>query len=189
MEDGNFGDITLLLHRWNNGCTEALDNIITKVYHEMTRIGAGLMRFESPGHTLQAHGLVHEAFMRIHSLQSVEWKNRAHFYNMCAKVMRQVLVDYARRHHARKRGGEHIRVPYTSAMAQATTSLDIVNLIDSLERLEKKDNLLGQIVNLKYFAGLSIDEIANLLNISPSSVKRKWCMAQAWLYREMTECV
>lgn len=187
MEIEQMGAITLLLKDWRQGQDEALGQLIENAYKELTRIGTSLMRQEAPNHSLQPQSLVHEAYLRIQSLQSIDWQNRNHFYSMCAKVMRRVLIDHARADCADKRGGREIPVTLDYDVSQQQTDTNVVDLIDALECLEKEHFLLSRIVNLRYFLGLSIEETASALHLSPASVKRKWSMARAWLYRELYE--
>lgn len=156
------------------------------VYGELRRLASAYLRRERPNHTLQSTALVHEAFMRLIEQQDVQWKNRAHFYGIAAQMIRRILVDYARAQHAEKRGSGAIKLELDEALAVPQDSqLDVVELNDALERLAGYDPRLSRIVELRFFAGLSIEETAEVMSLSPATVKREWISARAWLFREM----
>jgi len=181
-------DVTQLLLAWNNGDSAALDNLIPVVYDELRRVARRYMRAEGPGHTLQATALVNDAYLRLVDQRRVSWQNRAHFFGVAAQIIRRVLVDHARARHRLKRGGNVVRVEFSEQAAASAPSLpqmDVVALNDALNRLENRDPQQSRIIELRFFGGLSIEETAEALNISPATVKRNWAFARAWLYREM----
>ena len=159
------------------------------IYGELHRQAARAMRHENDGHTLQATALVHEAYIRLVDQQRVEWRNRAHFYGIASQVMRRVLVDHARGRQAEKRGGGMQQITLGHAeqgAAQRDDTIDILDLHEALERLAALDPDQARVVELRYFGGLNINETAELLGISPATVKREWAVARAWLRRELT---
>ena len=179
-------DVTGLLDDWSRGDRGALDRLLPLVYTELRRIASRQLRRERAGHTLQPTALVHEAYLRMIEQRDVDWRNRAHFFGVAAQVMRRILVDYARRQVARKRGDAAQRVPLEEV--HATTSaieIPVLALDRALTRLEEIDRGLAQIVELRAFAGLTIDEAAHVLKVSPSTAKREWRTAKAWLAREL----
>ena len=179
-------DVTRLLDEWSHGDRSALDRLLPFVYGELRRIAARQLRSERAGHTLQPTALVHEAFLRLADQRTVDWHNRAHFYGVAAHVMRRVLVDYARRRAAKKRGDGADRVPLESVVDTVTaTEIPVLSLDQALTRLEQIDRGLARIVELRAFGGLTIDEAAHVLNVSPSTAKREWRTAKAWLAREL----
>jgi RNA polymerase sigma factor (TIGR02999 family) len=179
-------DVTELLLAWNKGDLEALDHLMPVVYDELRRLAKHQMRFESPHHTLQATVLVNEAYLRLVDQKRVNWKNRAHFFGAAAQIIRRVLVDYARSRNRLKRGGDAVKVSLLEGMgSSAAIELDVVALDRALSELAKLDLQQERIIELRFFAGLSIEETAAALDISPATVKRDWAVARAWLYREM----
>jgi len=189
MASGPAPDVTQLLSKWSSGDQSALDQLLPLVYGELHRLAAAYLRRERSNHTLQSTALVHEAFMRMVHQQDVQWKNRAHFFAICAQMIRRILVDYARSQHAEKRGSGAVKLALDDAMAvpQApATDVDLLGLNDALDRLAEMDERQSRIVELRFFAGLSIEETAEVLHLSPASIKREWQTARAWLFREMT---
>ena len=179
-------DVTEMLRDWSQGDSEALDKLIPAVYGELRRQAARYLRRERANHTLQTTALIHEAYLRLIDQRSVQWQNRAHFYGIAGQLMRRILVDNARRHHAAKRGGFAIKVQLDEAMTvSAQRDVEIVQLDESLNRLAAIDSRKSRIVELRYFSGLSVDETAEVLRVSPATVKHDWSMAKAWLRREM----
>jgi RNA polymerase sigma factor (TIGR02999 family) len=179
-------DITALLADWNRGDQAALNEVLPLVYAELRRVARRQLRKERPDHTLQPTALVHEVFMRLVDQRHVDWQNRAHFFGVAANVMRRILVDHARRHGASKRGEGVPRVAIDEARdVAASDGMPILALDQALERLEKVDAELARIVELRAFGGLTIDEVAHVLNVSPSTAKRAWRTAKAWLTREL----
>jgi RNA polymerase sigma-70 factor (ECF subfamily) len=181
------GDITRWLDRWHEGDANALDGLMHLVYGELHSLAGSLLRDERVDHTLQATALVHEAYLRLEGIREMRLENRRHFYGAAAQAMRRILVDYARRRKAAKRGGaEAERVPLESVLdAPVDLRLDFEQLDESLEQLAAVAPEKAKVVELRYFAGLSVDETAAVLDISPATVKRHWTFARAWLFRAL----
>ncbi len=179
--------MTLLLGDWSRGDRTALNQLLPLVYAELRRVALRQLRKERPDHTLQPTALVHEVFIRLVDQRHVDWQNRAHFFGVAANVMRRILVDHARRHGARKRG-EGVRcVSIDEARdVAAANEMPILALDHALERLEMVDAELAKIVELRAFGGLTIEEAAHVLGVSPSTAKRDWRTAKAWLNRELS---
>jgi len=178
--------ITGLLQAWRDGNKEALDELVPMVYDELRRIAHRYMRRQAAGQTLQTTAVVHEAYMRLAGQDEVAWQNRAHFYGVCAQVMRSLLVDRARARGAAKRGGTGYKVSVSDGVAASNTAdVDIVALDDALQRLGSIDPRKAQIVELRYFGGLTVEETAAFLDLSPITIKREWLKAKAWLYNEL----
>ena len=179
-------DVTGLLGDWSRGDRRALDRLLPLVYAELRRIAARQLRLERNGHTLQPTALVHEAYLRLVEQRTGDWESRAHFFGVAAQVMRRVLVDHARRQAARKRTAGVQRVPLEEiAETAAVNQVPVLVLDHALGRLEELDPGLAQLVELRAFAGLSIDEAAHVLKVSPSTVTRDWRTAKAWLAHEL----
>jgi RNA polymerase sigma factor (TIGR02999 family) len=179
-------DVTQLLVSWSNGDQQALEQLVPLVYGELRRLAERYVRRERPGHTLQSTALVHEAWMKLIDQRNVHWQNRAHFFGVAAQMIRRILVDYARNRHAGKRGGHALKLSLDEAIElPKQRDLDLMALDDALDGLATVDPQQARIVELRFFAGLSIDETAEVLRISPATVKRDWVSAKAWLYREM----
>jgi RNA polymerase sigma factor (TIGR02999 family) len=179
-------DVTALLDDWSRGDRDALDRLLPLVYRELRGVAARQLHRERNGHTLQPTALVHEAYLRLVEQRDVDWQNRAHFFGVAAQVMRRVLVDHARRQAARKRGDNLQRVPLEDVIdSSSTTEIPVIGLDEALTRLERVDRGLARIVELRAFGGLTIDEAAHVLKISPSTIKRDWRTAKAWLTREL----
>jgi RNA polymerase sigma factor (TIGR02999 family) len=180
-------DVTKLLLAWNNGDRAALDRLMPIVYKELRKLARGYMRSESPDHTLQATVLVNEAYLRLVDQNRVNWQGRAHFFGAAAQIIRRILVDHARARGRLKRGGNEVMVSLVDSVnAIAESRVDVVTLDDALSQLAKLDPQKERIVELRFFAGLSIEETAESLNISETTVKRQWAAARAWLYHELT---
>jgi RNA polymerase sigma factor (TIGR02999 family) len=175
--------ITQLLVRWSTGDQTALEKLMPLVENELRRLAGNYLRRERPGHTLQPTALVNEAYLRLIDQRDSKWQNRAHFYGIAAKLMRRILVDHARVKYAEKRGGaDQHRLSITSAQGLSTTpDLDLLALHEALEELAKLDPQQERIVELKFFGGLSIHEVAEVLSIGHATVERDWKMARAWL--------
>jgi len=183
---GHSSQVTELLVRWRGGDREALDSLLPLVYDELRRIARHYLQGERSGHTLQSTALVNEAYVRMVVQDFPQWQNRAHFFAVAAQLMRQILVDHARSHRASKRGGDVYKVTLDEAEEQPlATDIDIVALDDALKNLAEMDPQQSRVVELKFFAGLSIEDTAEVLGISSSTVKRDWVTARAWLYREL----
>lgn len=180
-------DVTQLLVNWSNGDRQALEQLTPLVYSELRRLASRYLRRERQGHTLQSTALVHEAYMRLVDQRNVHWQNRAHFFGIAAQLIRRILVDHARSHHAQKRGADACKLSLDEAIATAEKrDLNLVALDDALETLAKIDEQQSRVVELRFFTGLSIEETAEVLGISPATVKRDWAAAKAWLYREIS---
>jgi len=177
-------EVTLLLAEWAKGNQRALDDLTPLVYRELRQLAASYLRKERQGHTLQPTALVHEAYVRLVDQSNPTWQSRSHFFGVAARLMRQILVDHARRKQAGKRAG--IKVPLDEAVSfQKERSLDLVALDSGLNALEKIDARKCKAVELRYFGGLSMAEIAKALEVSPITVRRDLRMAEAWLHQEM----
>lgn len=181
------GDVTRMLGELRAGKHDVAEQLVPLIYDELRRIAGAQMRRERAGHTLQATAVVHEAYMRLAGEQ-VDWQNRAHFFAIAARTMRRVLMDYARQHRAGKRGGDNSKkVEIDAELLVAQDRLDDVVAIDEiLGRLARMDPEQARIVELRFFAGLNVDETAEVMGISSSTVKREWSMAKAWLDRELS---
>jgi RNA polymerase sigma factor (TIGR02999 family) len=171
---------------WRAGDEDALGRIVPLVQEELRQIARRCLRNERPDHSLQATALVNEAYLRLIDARRVNWQNRTHFLAMSARLMRRVLVDYARTKRAGKRGGALVKVSLAEAMERADDiGEDVIALNDALETLEKIDERKARIVELRFFAGLSVEETAAVLEVSPQTVGREWTFAKAWLRREL----
>jgi RNA polymerase sigma factor (TIGR02999 family) len=179
-------DVTALLGDWSRGDRTALNELLPLVYAELRRVALRQLRKERANHTLQPTALVHEVFIRLVDQRRVDWQNRAHFFGVAANVMRRVLVDHARRHGARKRGEGVPCVSIDEARdVAAPNELPVLALDQALDRLETVDAELARIVELRAFGGLTVEEAAHVLGVSPSTAKRDWRTAKAWLNREL----
>ena len=183
--DSSPGEVTRLLKAMNAGDTAAAEQLLPLVYKELHRIAESFMRRERPEHTLQATALINEAYLRLVG-EDIDWGNRGHFIGLVAHVMRRVLVDYARQHNAERRAGGLRRVEMEDNFAVSPERLDEVLLLDmAVARLAEKSPRQAQVVELRYFGGLSVDQIATILGVAPRSVKRDWSLARMFLYREL----
>jgi len=181
-------DLTQLLVAWSNGEKDALDQLIPLVYSELHRLAHRHMAKENRGHPLQSTALVHEAYQRLVNLKDVNWQNRAHFFAVSAQVMRRILVDYARSRRYSKRGGEWRHVPLNEAVAVfPDRRTDIVALDDALRTLADIDPRKARVVEMRFFGGLSVNETAEVLDVSSETVLRDWRLAKVWLLRELGE--
>jgi len=180
-------DVTQLLVDWGKGNKQALDGLMPLVYDELHRIASRYLRRERQGHTLQTTALINEAYMRIVDQNRVNWQSRAHFFGVAAQMMRRILVDHARSHLYAKRGGGAQKLTLDEAIATPQErDLDLVALDDALTTLARVDPQQGRIIELRFFGGLTIEETAEVIGISPATVKRDWNMAKAWLYGEIS---
>ena len=179
-------DVTMLLKDVSGGSQAALEKLVPVVYDELRRLASYYLRQERSDHTLQATALVHEAYLRLVDQRNVDWKNRNHFFGVAAHLMRRVLLMHAREHRAAKRGGsvQKISLEETAIFSSAQAD-EFVYLDELLNRLSALDGQQERVVELRFFAGLSVEETAQLMSISPATVKRDWAMAKAWLAREM----
>jgi len=182
------GDVTVLLAELTKGNGEASAKLIPMVYAELRRLAASYTRKERCDHTLQATALVHEAYLKLIEQRSVNWQSRAHFFGIAAQIMRRILVDHARGHLRDKRGGGQQEVPLDEAIIFAPEqSGELINLDEALNRLATLDPRQAKIVELRFFGGLNVDETAEVLGISPKTVKRDWSVAKAWLHGELKQ--
>jgi len=180
-------DITRLLQAWGGGDAGALENLTPMVYAEMRRIAARYMRRENPGNSLQATALVNEAYLRLVDLAQVRWQDRAHFFAVAAQTMRRILVDAARARAAGKRGGGAVHVNLDEALdAMPDRPGELVALDEALDGLARLDPRKAKVIEMRFFGGLTVEETAEVLKVSPDTVMRDWKMARAWLMRELT---
>ena len=179
-------EFTQLLVNWRNGDKSALDEMTPILYEELRRVARRLLSAERPDHTLQPTALVHEAYMRLIDQRAVDWRNRAHFLGVAATMMRRILINHAKAHQAAKREGYAAAISLEDALGVFTNpQVDLLDLDNSLDRLTKLDPQQGKVVELRYFGGLSIEETAEVLGISPATVKREWGTARLWLRQQM----
>jgi RNA polymerase sigma-70 factor (ECF subfamily) len=178
--------VTDLLVHWSEGDQEALNKLIPLVYDELHKLASRYLRRERRDHTLQTTAVVHEAYLKLVNQRNANFENRLHFFAVAAQIMRRILVDYARRHHASKRGGDLYKLSLDEALVTSEEKgADLLALDEALERLAAIDPRQSRVVELRVFAGLTLEETAQALNISPSTVRREWSMAKAWLHRQI----
>ncbi len=181
-------EVSSLLQAWRGGDQAALEKLTPLVYGELRRLAHCYMTRERTDHTLQTTALVHEAFIRLVGANKIDWQDRSHFFAVSANLMRRILVDWARSRHYRKRGGDARRVSLNEIPLVAPASdIDLMQLNDALEKLEKFDSRKGKVVELRFFGGLNLDETAEVLKVSRDTVKRDWKLARNWLLCEMSE--
>lgn len=187
MNENATPTITTLLHKWREGDAEAFDNLIEYVYSDLRRRASAYLKNERREHSLQTTGLVHEAFMNLHEKQEIEWQDRNHFFAVAAQAMRRILVDHARGRNRKKRGGGGENLPLEEAryVTSNRSSVDLVALDEALNWLSTFDEQQARIVELKYFAGMTLEETANVLGVSRFIVKREWQIARAWLRHQL----
>ena len=186
MADVPSHDVTRLLARWKDGDEAALQQLVPIVHEELRRLARRQMAGERPGHTLQPTALVNEAYLRLVNLKQMQWQNRAHFFAMGARLMRRILVDFARSRGYQKRGGGAKQVSFTEALEVAESQpTDVVALNDALEALADVDERQSRVVELRFFGGLSVEETAEVLNVSRETIKRDWTFAKMWLLRHL----
>ena len=180
-------EITELLQAWRAGDQNAYSRIIEKVYPELRKMAQRCLGGEHPGHTIQATALVHEAYLRLIDIERIHWRDRAHFFAVSAGIMRRILVEYARARHSAKRGGGFRRVDFKETLVVSSElGPQLLRIDEALTELAQFDSRKAQVVEMRYFGGLTTTEIASILAISPQSVKRDWSLAKAWLARAMT---
>jgi RNA polymerase sigma factor (TIGR02999 family) len=185
IPDNSIG-VTMLLREWGRGDKRALERLIPLVQHELHQIARRHMRHERPGHTLQATALVNEAYLRLVDTKDVTWRDRTHFLAVCARVMRHILVDHARSQRSQKRGGPATKVTLDEALVVTNeASLDFAALDDALDALAKFDERKSRVIELRFFGGLTVEETAAVVEVSPETVMRDWQLAKVWLRREM----
>jgi RNA polymerase sigma-70 factor, ECF subfamily len=179
------GEVTEFLQAWSDGDRAALDRLTPIVYDELHRLARRYMKGERPGYSLQTTALVNEAYMRLVDYKSMQWQNRAHFFAVSAQLMRRILVDHARRHNLKRGGGvQHVSLDHT-AMVGGERAADLVALDDAMNLLGRLDPRKVQVVEMRFFGGLSVEETAEVLKVSAVTVMRDWSTAKAWLYREL----
>lgn len=180
--------ITQQLIAWSNGDQTALDQLIPVVYQELRRMADRFLRHESAGHTLQPTALVHEAWLRLIDQTRVNWQNRAQFFGVAAQMMRRILVDHAKTKHREKRGGNAVKLSLDEVInLSQERAADLIALDEALESLGNFDRRKCSVVELRYFGGLSVEETAEVLSVSPDTVMRDWKLAKAWLYQQLGE--
>ena len=188
MSEASPHEVTRLLLAWGNGDATALEQLTPLVHEELRRLARRYMRQENPGHTLQTTALVNEAYLRLVDAGNVHWQNRAHFYAISARLMRRILVAYARRRRFLKRGGAMRRVSLDEALeVSPERDADLVALDDALTSLAAMDSRQGQVVELRFFGGLSVEETAEVLKVSVETVMRDWKVAKLWLLSQLSE--
>lgn len=181
-------EVTQLLIDWGKGDQAALDKLLPLVDEELRRLAGRYMRRESPGHTLQTSALVNEAYLRLIEQKSVNWQNRAHFFGIAAQLMRRILVDHARRRQYAKRGGGAQKAPLDeAAMAPQERAAELVALHEALTQLAAMDERKGRIVEMKFFGGLTTEEVAEVLKVTPRTIEREWRKAKAWLHHAISK--
>jgi len=178
-------EITALLRAWEGGDREALDRLMPVVYDELRRAAGNYMRGERAGHSQQATALVNEVYVRLVDLTGIRWQDRAHFFAVAASMMRRILLDAARARLAGKRGGGDLRITLHEDLVASSEASDLIAIDDAMEALSKIDARKARVVEMRFFGGLSVDEMAQVLKISPQSVKRDWKLARAWLLKEL----
>jgi RNA polymerase sigma factor (TIGR02999 family) len=179
-------DVTALLNAWSQGDREALDRLMPLVYAELRKLAHHYLQSERPGATLQSTALVHEAYLRLVKHEPMDWQGRSHFFGIAARLIRQVLVDHARKRGAAKRGSGELRLAFNESMGATTAGdVDLRLLDDALTSLACLDERQGRLVELRFFAGLSVEETALVMGVSERTVKREWASARAWLFREL----
>jgi len=182
--------VTDLLARWSQGGNAAREKLVPLVYDELRRLARNLLLGQRGDHTLQSTALVHEAYLRLVGHDNVHWDDRIHFFAVAAQLMLRILVDHARKHLAAKRGGDQVTLSLDEHLAPAKSRpVDVVALDGALNELARMNPLHSRIIELRFFAGLSIEETAQALEVSPAKVKRDWAVARAWLYRELARSV
>jgi RNA polymerase sigma-70 factor, ECF subfamily len=180
------GEVSGLLRAWGDGDRGALDKLTPIVYDELHRLARHYMRGERPGHSLQTSALVNEAYMRLVDYKGMKWQNRAHFFAVSAQLMRRILVEHARRHNLKRGGGvQHVSLEETAIVGDDRPA-DLIALDDAMVELARLDPRKVQVVEMRFFGGLSVEETAEVLQVSPVTVMRDWSTAKAWLYRELT---
>jgi RNA polymerase sigma factor (TIGR02999 family) len=180
-------DITTLLLEWSGGNRAALDELMPMVYEELRQLATRALSRERPNHTLQSTALANELYLKLIDQKRVQWRDREHFFAMASQMVRRILVDYARRIHAKRRGGPHTMITLEEALTpQKDRDLNLVELDNALEALSQIDSQQARIIELRFFGGLSIEATGRILGVSSSTVNREWNLARAWLYRELS---
>ena len=181
-------DVTRMLIELTDGNREVVNQILPVVYAELRKLAGSYLRKERGNHTLQPTALVHEAYMKLIDQRNIKWQNRAHFFGIAAQIMRRILMDYARQHKAKKRGGEgeNVSLEEEFIIIESEKSTELLALDEALDRLAEIDEIKAKIVELRYFGGLSVEETAEVLGVAEITVKRHWRMAKAWLYGQIS---
>ena len=180
-------EVTRLLQAWRAGDDRALEQLMPLVYNELRRLARRYMTAEQSGHTLQTTALVHETYLRLVDAKSIDWQNRAHFYAICARVMRRILVDFARSRNYQKREGNFAHIQLEEAATVSTiVSSELLAVDEALRQLAAVDTRKSEVVEMRFFGGLTVEEIATALQVSPETVMRDWKLAKAWLLRELS---
>ena len=185
MKTPQSADVTKLLLRWSEGDAMALEQLLPVVYRELHHMARRYMAGERPNHTLQASALVNEAYLKLVDVRQMQWQNRAHFFGVCAQLMRRILVDFGRRRHYLKRGGGVRPVNLSEDLVIGAQTTNLVALDDALNALAAVDPRKVRVVELRFFAGLTVEETAEVLNVSTDTVVRDWRLAKVWLHREL----
>ena len=181
-------NVTRLLIEWGDGNQQALEALVPLIYKELRNLAHNFLYRERPGHTLQTTALVHEAYLKLIDQNDARWQNRAHFFAIAAQAMRRILIDSARKHAAAKRGGPQAELSLDEVADIALEpDINLLKLDEALNELAKIDSRQSRIVELRYFGGLTIEETAEVISVSPATVKREWMMARAWLHQELTD--
>ena len=181
-------NVTRLLSEWGDGNQQALEALVPLIYKELRNLAHNFLYRERPGHTLQTTALVHEAYLKLIDQNDARWQNRAHFFAIAAQAMRRILIDSARKHAAAKRGGPQAELSLDEVADIALEpDINLLKLDEALNELAKIDLRQSRIVELRYFGGLTIEETAEVISVSPATVKREWMMARAWLHQELTD--
>ena len=186
METDKTKEVTVFLKAWSDGDRAAADSLLQLVYKEMRKLAASYLQKQRPDHTLQPTALVHEAYLKLIDTSEINWQDRAHFFAVAAQTMRNILVDHARKVNADKRGGDARKIQLDEAVGLSKKQdVDLIDLDGCLTKLAQQDEKQSRIIELRFFGGLTIEETAEVLKISPATVKREWAMARAWLFRQM----
>ena len=186
MVDPPAEEVTQLLQAWGSGDERALEKLVPVVYQELHRMARHYMAGERPNHTLQTTALIHEVYVRLVQSRHMSWQNRAHFFAICAQLMRRILVDFARSRRYQKRGGAAVRIPLEEALVVSQDPpADLVALDDALKALASVDERKSRVIELRFFGGLSVEEAAEVLSVSPETVMRDWRLAKVWLLRQL----
>ncbi len=187
METNQSKEVTVFLKAWSSGDREAADRLMMLVYKELRKLAASYLQRQRSNHTLQPTALVHEAYMKLIDTSEINWQDRAHFFAVAAQTMRNILVDHARAVAADKRGGGAHKIALDEAISFSNESqdIDLIALDEALQKLAQQDEQQSRIVELRFFGGLTVEETAEVLKISPATVKREWATARAWLFRQM----
>jgi RNA polymerase sigma factor (TIGR02999 family) len=186
MESQSTSEVTILLQAWSAGDEQALDRLTALVYADLHRVAHHYMAGERPSHTLQTTALIHEAYLRLVDVKRINWQNRSHFLAICARLMRRILIDWARKHRSQKDGGDAPHLPLEEALiVSSQPHPDLLEVDNALTRLAAVDQRKSQVVELRFFGGLSVEETAEALHVSSETVMRDWRLAKVWLLREL----